>query len=53
MPRNLHFFLLECSPVRETMEQIGENAILMHFHAIVTDICSSGGPENILTSNYR
>ena len=35
------------------MELIGENAILMHFPAIVPDIRSSGEPENILTINYR
>ena len=35
------------------MEQIGENTILMRFHAIVRDIPSSGEPENILTKNYR
>ena len=28
------------------IEQIGENAILMHFHAIVLDKHSSGEPEN-------
>ena len=31
------------------IEQIDENAILMHFYAIVPDIRSSGEPENILT----
>ena len=35
------------------MERIGENAILMHFHAIVPDIRSSGEPENIPDTNYR
>ena len=35
------------------MERIGENAILMHFHAIVPDIHSSGEPENIPATNYR
>ena len=35
------------------MERIGENAILMLFHAIVPDIRSSEEPENILTTNYR
>ena len=45
------FLLLECSPVRKKtiglkmqicIERIGENAILVHFHAIVPDIRSSG-----------
>ena len=35
------------------VERIGENAFLMHFHAIVPDIRLSGEPENILTTNYR
>ena len=35
------------------IERVGENAILMHFHAIISDIRSSGEPENILTTNYR
>ena len=35
------------------IERIGENAVLMQFHAIVPDIRSSGEPENILTSDYR
>ena len=35
------------------IQRTGENAILMHFHAIVSDICSSAKPENILTINYR
>ena len=34
------------------MEQIGENAILIHFQAIVSDIHSLGELENILTTNY-
>ena len=34
------------------IERIGEHAILMHFHAIVTDIRSSGEPENIPNTNY-
>ena len=29
------------------IERIGENTILMHFHAIVPDIRSSGEPENV------
>ena len=33
------------------IEQIGKNAILMHFHAIVTDVRCSGEPENTLTTN--
>ena len=32
------------------IERIDENAILMHFYAIVPDIRSSGEPENILTT---
>ena len=35
------------------IERIGENAILIHSHAIVTDIRSSGEPENNLITNYR
>ena len=35
------------------IERIGENAILMNFHAMVPYIRSSGEPENILTTNYR
>ena len=52
---NHHFLLLECSPVRKI--NMFENAdlyrtnwrerYLMHFHAIVPDIRSSGEPENI------
>ena len=34
------------------MERIGENAILMHFHAIIPDIGSSGELENIPTTHY-
>ena len=34
------------------VERIGENAILMHFHAVVPDILSSGEPENIPATNY-
>ena len=30
------------------IERIGENSILMHFHAVVRDICSSGELESIL-----
>ena len=30
----------------------GENAILMHFHAIIPDIRLSGEQENILTTNF-
>ena len=33
------------------IEQIGENAILMHFHAIVLNKHSSGEPENTLTTS--
>ena len=29
------------------LERIGENAILMHFHAVVLDSRSSEEPENI------
>ena len=35
------------------IERIGENVILMHLHAIVQDLRSSGQPENILTTKYR
>ena len=35
------------------IERIGENAILMHFHAIVPDIRLSGESENIQTPSYR
>ena len=35
------------------MEWNGENAILMHFHAIVPDARSSAEPENIITTSYR
>ena len=35
------------------VERIGENANLMHFHAIVPDIRSSGEPEHIIATNYR
>ena len=34
------------------LERIGENAIVMHFHAIVQDIGSSGGPKSIPNTNY-
>ena len=50
-----------CSPVRRTnmfentdlCRTNWENAILMHSHAIVPDIRSSGEPENIQATNYR
>ena len=35
------------------MKRIGENAILMHFNAIVPVICSSGELDNILTTNLQ
>ena len=35
------------------IERIGENAILIHFRAIIPDIRLSGEPENILTTSYR
>ena len=34
-------------------EQIDKTAILMHAHAIIPDIRSSGELENILTTNYE
>ena len=54
------FLLPECSPIRKTnmfknadfYRANWQNATLMHFHAIVPDIRSSGEPENILTTNY-
>ena len=61
MHRDNHFFcyqrvLRSEKPIRLQMqiciEQIGENAILMHFHAIVPDIRLSGEPENIPNANY-
>ena len=39
--------------MRICIERIGENAILMHFHAIVPDIRLSGESENIQTPSYR
>ena len=33
-------------------EQIGENAILMHFHAVVPNIRPPGELENIIAKNY-
>ena len=62
MNRKHHFFVFGvfsgqkktiCLKMQICIERIGENAILMHFHAIVPDICSSGEPENITTTNYR
>ena len=35
------------------IERIGENANLIHCHAIVPDIRSSGEQEHIITTNYR
>ena len=34
-------------------EWIGKNANLMHLHAIIPDILSSGELENILTTDYK
>ena len=42
-----------CLKIKTCIECIGENAILMHFHASIPDIHSSGELENILTTNYR
>ena len=42
-----------CLKMQICIEQIGENANLMHFHAIVPHIRPSGEPENILTTTYR
>ena len=39
--------------MRIFIEQIGENAILMRFHAIIPDIRLSGESENIQTPSYR
>ena len=61
MRRNWHLFVIrvfsdqknQCLKMQMCTERIGENAILMHCHAIVPDIRSSGELENILTTNYR
>ena len=42
-----------CLKMQICIERIGENAILMHFHATVSDTLSSRELENILTTNYR
>ena len=57
MQRNRHVFVIRvfsdqkkpiCLKIQICIEGIGENAILMYFHAIVPDIRPSGEPENIL-----
>ena len=39
--------------MRICIERIGKNAILMHFHAIISDIRSSGELQNILITNFK
>ena len=58
MRRNLHPSIIRVFSdqkglkIQICIERIGEKASLMHFHAIVPDIRSSGELENILTTNY-
>ena len=61
MHRNWHLFVIRVFSGQKKIislimqifiKRIGENAILMHFHVIVPDACSSGELENILTTNY-
>ena len=50
MHRDNHFFAISvlrsgkpiCLKTQICIEQIGNSAILMHFHAVVPDICLSG-----------
>ena len=63
MQRNRHLFVIRMFSDQKDQyihlkmqickARIGENAILMHFHAIGPGIRSSEEPENILTTNYR
>ena len=60
MHRNRHLFVRGfsdqknvCLKMQICSEQIGKNAILMHLHAIIPGISSSGELENILTTNFK